>query len=66
MERWNQLHPTEKPRKSYVESCFAKRAGPFVAATDYMKIVPDQIRKWVPGRFISLGISPAYFFFQLK
>ncbi|HEX5789096.1 MAG TPA: pyruvate dehydrogenase (acetyl-transferring), homodimeric type [Woeseiaceae bacterium] len=54
-ERWNQLHPTAKPRKSWVETCFAKRAGPFVAATDYMKIVPDQIQRWVPGTFVSLG-----------
>ena len=53
--RWNQLHPAEKPRKSYVESCLAGRPGPYVAATDYMKIVPDQIRRWVPGRFVSLG-----------
>jgi pyruvate dehydrogenase E1 component len=55
VERWNQLHPADKPRKCYVEKCFAKRPGPFIAATDYMKIVPDQIQRWVPGTFISLG-----------
>ena len=55
VERWNHLHPEEKPRQSYLEQCLADRAGPFVAATDYMKIVPDQIQRWVPGRFISLG-----------
>jgi len=55
VERWNQLHPTEKPRKSYVESCLADRPGPYIAATDYMKIVPDQIQRWVPGTFVSLG-----------
>jgi pyruvate dehydrogenase E1 component len=55
VERWNQLHPAEKPRKCYVESCLAGRPGPYVAATDYMKIIPDQIRRWVPGRFVSLG-----------
>jgi pyruvate dehydrogenase E1 component len=54
-ERWNQLHPEETPKKSYVESCLAKRAGPYIAATDYMKIVPDQIQRWVPGQFVSLG-----------
>ena len=54
-ERWNHLHPEEAPRKSYVEQCLAKRPGPYIAATDYMKIVPDQIQRWVPGRFISLG-----------
>ncbi|MDH4126566.1 MAG: pyruvate dehydrogenase (acetyl-transferring), homodimeric type [Gammaproteobacteria bacterium] len=55
VERWNQLHPEAKPRKSYVEQCLGTRKGPYVAATDYMKIVPDQIQRWVPGRFISLG-----------
>jgi len=55
VERWNALHPEEEPRKSYVEQCLAKRKGPYVAATDYMKIVPDQIQRWIPGRFISLG-----------
>ncbi|MDA1063378.1 MAG: pyruvate dehydrogenase (acetyl-transferring), homodimeric type [Proteobacteria bacterium] len=55
VERWNQLHPEAKPRKSYIEHCLGGRKGPYVAATDYMKIVPDQIRHWVPGRFISLG-----------
>jgi pyruvate dehydrogenase E1 component len=54
-ERWNQLHPDEAPRQSYVEKCLHGRAGPYIAATDYMKIVPDQIQRWVPGRFISLG-----------
>jgi pyruvate dehydrogenase E1 component len=55
VERWNQLHPGEAPRKSYLEQCLADQPGPYVAATDYMKIVPDQIQRWVPGRFISLG-----------
>ena len=55
VERWNHLHPESDPRQSYLEQCLADRAGPFVAATDYMKIVPDQIQRWVPGRFISLG-----------
>jgi pyruvate dehydrogenase E1 component len=54
-ERWNQLHPESEPRKSYVEQCFVDKVGPFIAATDYMKIVPDQIQRWAPGRFISLG-----------
>jgi pyruvate dehydrogenase E1 component len=54
-ERWNLLHPGERPRKPYVQQCLASRSGPFVAATDYMRIVPDQIRQWVPGRFLVLG-----------
>ncbi len=55
VERWNQLHPNDAPRRSYLESCLAKREGPYIAATDYMKIVPDQIQRWVPGHFVSLG-----------
>jgi pyruvate dehydrogenase E1 component len=55
VERWNQLHPEEPARKSYIEECLADRAGPYIAATDYMKIVPDQIQRWVPGTFVSLG-----------
>jgi len=55
IERWNQLHPEAKPRKCYVEQCFAGRPGPYIAATDYMKLNSDQIQRWVPGRFVSLG-----------
>ena len=55
VERWNQLHPEDEPRKCYIEECLANRPGPYIAATDYMKIVPDQIQRWVPGSFISLG-----------
>jgi pyruvate dehydrogenase E1 component len=54
-ERWNNRHPTSTARKSFVEQCLGGKDGPFVAATDYMKIVPDQIRQWVPGRFAVLG-----------
>jgi pyruvate dehydrogenase E1 component len=54
-ERWNQLHPDAEPRKCYIEQALADRPGPYVAATDYMKIVPDQIERWVPGHFVSLG-----------
>jgi pyruvate dehydrogenase E1 component len=55
VERWNQLHPEAEPRHSYVEQCLADRPGPYIAATDYMKIVADQIQRWIPGRFVSLG-----------
>lgn len=55
VERWNALHPEEKPRVSYIEDKLADRKGPYIAATDYMKIVPDQVQRWIPGRFISLG-----------
>src|SRR5210317_204944 len=55
IDRWNHLHPEESPRKCWVEQCFGERPGPYVAATDYMKIVADQIQSWVPGKFYSLG-----------
>jgi pyruvate dehydrogenase E1 component len=54
-ERWNLLHPGEPPRVPYVQQCLADRVGPFVAATDYMRTVADQVRQWVPGRFHVLG-----------
>jgi pyruvate dehydrogenase E1 component len=55
VERWNQLHPDAEPRKCYIEQKLAGKPGPYIAATDYMKIVSDQIQRWVPGRFVSLG-----------
>ena len=54
-ERWNLLHPTETPRVPYVESLLKEHEGPIVAATDYMRIVPDQVREWVGGRYVTLG-----------
>jgi pyruvate dehydrogenase E1 component len=53
--RWNERHPREMPRTSYVEQSLANVKGPFVAATDYVKNVPDQIRRWVPGSYTVLG-----------
>jgi pyruvate dehydrogenase E1 component len=54
-QRWNMLHPTEKPRKSYVETLLEQEKGPFVAVSDCMRIVPDQIAPWVPGGLTTLG-----------
>jgi pyruvate dehydrogenase E1 component len=54
-ERWNLLHPNENPRVPYVRQMLQGREGPVVAATDYMRTVPDQIRQWVPGRYVTLG-----------
>ncbi|GMW08041.1 MAG: pyruvate dehydrogenase (acetyl-transferring), homodimeric type [Gammaproteobacteria bacterium] len=54
-ERWNMLHPLSKPRHSYVQRTLGRQGGPFVAATDYVRSVPDQIRSWVPGRYVTLG-----------
>ncbi len=54
-QRWNMLHPTAPPQISYVESVLAREAGVFVAVSDFMKIVPDQIAPWVPGGLTTLG-----------
>jgi pyruvate dehydrogenase E1 component len=54
-ERWNMLHPTEKPKKSYIETLLEKEKGSFVAVSDFMKIVPEQIARWVPGGLTTLG-----------
>jgi pyruvate dehydrogenase E1 component len=54
-ERWNMLHPTETPKKSYVERVLENEKGTFVAVSDYMKIVPEQIARWVPGGLTILG-----------
>ena len=54
-ERWNLLHPDQPKRISYVEECLAPTKGPIVAATDYMKTVPDMIRAWVPRHYTVLG-----------
>ncbi len=55
VERRNLLNTDQPPQVPYVRQCLGERAGPFIAATDYMKIVPDQIRQWVPGRYVVLG-----------
>jgi pyruvate dehydrogenase E1 component len=54
-ERWNMLHPTQPPRKPYVVQLLEKEQGPFVAVSDNMKMVPDQIAPWVPGGLTTLG-----------
>src|SRR3970282_2864592 len=57
VERWNMLNSAKPPRTSYLQQCFAERRGPFIAATDYMKTVPDQVRQWIPGRYVVLGTA---------
>jgi len=54
-DRWNTLHAGEEPRRSYVERSLEEGRGPVVAATDFMRAFPDQIRAWVPGRYAVLG-----------
>ena len=54
-ERWNRLHPSEMPRVAYVAQQLDERSGPVIAVTDYLKLVPDQIARFVPGPFVALG-----------
>jgi pyruvate dehydrogenase E1 component len=54
-ESWNMLHPSEPSRVPYVSSALADTAGPTIAVSDWIKAVPDQIARWVPGTFTSLG-----------
>ena len=53
--RWNRLNPESKPRRPYVTQCLQDAKGPVVAATDYVKAYSDQIREYVPQRFVVLG-----------
>ncbi len=55
VERWNYLHPEKKPKSPYISQCFGKDPGVFVAASDYVKTLPDSIARWIPGPFQSLG-----------
>ena len=54
-QRWNMLHPTQPAKKSYVETLLAKEAGAFVAVSDNIRTVADQIAPWVPGGLFTLG-----------
>jgi len=54
-ERWNMLHPGESPKMPYVTQTLKDAPGPFIAASDYMKVLPESLAKWVPGQFVSLG-----------
>ncbi len=55
VDRWNRLHPAEAPRKPYIQQALGAIDMPIIAATDYMKIVADQISPWLPGRLTALG-----------
>ncbi len=54
-QRWNMLHPTQPAKKSHIETVFAKEPGAFVAVSDNIRTVPDQIAPWVPGGLFTLG-----------
>src|SRR5436190_23916872 len=49
------FHPTDPPKKSYLDKALKKETGPFIAVSDNMRIVPDQIAPWVPGGLMTLG-----------
>ncbi|AYD64125.1 pyruvate dehydrogenase (acetyl-transferring), homodimeric type [Achromobacter sp. B7] len=56
VERWNRLHPQAEARRGHAETALAASVGPVVAATDYMKTVPEQIRPFLAGRrYVTLG-----------
>ncbi len=55
VERWNTLNPDKKQKAPYVTDMFKDNDGIFVAASDYVKALPDSISKWLPGKLISLG-----------
>ena len=54
-ERWNRLNPGEKPRVPYVSQCLADTQGVLVAASDYLKTLPNMVAKWMPRRLAALG-----------
>ena len=55
-ERWNRLHPAAKtPRVPIVSEVLAADGGPIIAATDWMKSLPDMVARWVPAPFVPLG-----------
>ena len=55
VDRWNRLHPAEPAKKPYIQQVLEGTEGPIIAASDYMKMVQDQIAPWLPGRYLALG-----------
>jgi pyruvate dehydrogenase E1 component len=59
VERWNRLHPAEKERQSYLQTALSGAKGPIIAASDYMKVVPDSLAPWLNAgptpRLVTLG-----------
>jgi pyruvate dehydrogenase E1 component len=54
-ERWNMLHPGDAAKVPFVTQTLKDAPGPFIAASDYMKVLPESLAKWVPGQLVSLG-----------
>ena len=55
IERWNRLHPAEPEKRPYILTVLDPTEGPIVAATDFMKVVPDQLSPWLGRRLVTLG-----------
>ena len=55
VERWNRLHPNRSPRVSYLEKALGESKGPIIAASDNVKLVPEQIHRWVSRPMTVLG-----------
>ncbi|MBA3973178.1 MAG: pyruvate dehydrogenase (acetyl-transferring), homodimeric type [Candidatus Solibacter sp.] len=54
-DRWNRLHPAEPARKPFVQQAMESTQGPIIAASDYMKVMADQLSPWLSGRLTALG-----------
>ena len=55
VDRANRLHPEQESERPFVERCLSAQAGPVVAAPDYMAAIAEQVRPFIPGRFVALG-----------
>jgi pyruvate dehydrogenase E1 component len=55
VDRWNRLHPAEKLKEPYIMTALEDADGPIIAASDFLKAVPDQLAPWLQGRLVSLG-----------
>src|SRR4051812_24219707 len=55
VERWNRLHPAETPRVPHVSACLGDTEGVIVAASDYVKLLPNGIDRWTPRPVVALG-----------
>ncbi len=54
-ERWNLLNPGRKPRQPYLATALKGSEGVFVAASDYLRVLPEALSRWIPGRLSTLG-----------
>ena len=55
VDRWNRLHPGAKPKVPYISECLVDAPGVLVAASDYLKALPNMVSKWMPRRLAALG-----------